>query len=83
MPLKYCYSLFSGAAPTFYLVVKGKIVTMEVDLLGHVGLLVETVVKKAPPRGPSPCFPSILNASLPSLLGHVKVAPLEPSNCIY
>ena len=83
MPLKYCYSLFSGAAPTSYLVVKGKIVTMEVDLLGHVGLLVETVVKKAPPRGPSPCFPSILNASLPSLLGHVKVAPLEPSNCIY
>ena len=51
MPLKYCYSLFSGAAPTFYLVVKGKIVTMEVDLLGLVGLLVETVVKKAPTKG--------------------------------
>lgn len=30
-----------------------------------------------------PCYPPILNAYLSALLGHIKVAPLEQSICIY
>lgn len=33
--------------------------------------------------GLSPCHPSTLNAYLSAPLGHTRVAPLEPSICIY
>lgn len=55
---------------------------VEVNLLGLVGPLVETVHQKAQ-RGLSPCYPVIPYAYLSALLGYIKVAPFEPSNCIY
>lgn len=53
------------------------------ELLGLLGLLFETVYLKAPPRGLSPCHPSVLITYLSALLGHRKGTPFGPSNCIY
>lgn len=85
MPLKYSSLLSSGTTPTFDLFLKGnsKMITVDMDLLGLVGLLVETVFQKAPLRGLSPCYPSILDTDSSALLGHLKVAPFEPSSCIH